>query len=254
MSIKILQVHQLEKTYVGKVNYTALNDVSFDLEQGDFAAIMGPSGSGKTTLLNCISTIDIPSGGEITVNGQQPHSLNDEKLAKFRRNELGFVFQDFNLVHTLTVRENILLPLTLDSVSVPEMERRLEQASSLLGIESLLPKRTFEISGGQAQRVAVARAIIHQPSLLLADEPTGNLDTKSAKDVMELFKSINRTLQTTILMVTHDPYVASFCNRVIFIKDGKLYNEIHRGNLQGNFYQNIMDTLTFLGGGRSDIQ
>ena len=254
MGMKILQVHQLEKIYVGKVNYTALNDVSFDLEQGDFAAIMGPSGSGKTTLLNCISTIDIPSGGEITVNGQHPHSLNDGELAKFRRNELGFVFQDFNLVHTLTVRENILLPLTLDSVPVPEMERRLEQATSLLGIESLLPKRSFEISGGQAQRVAVARAIIHQPSLLLADEPTGNLDTKSVKDVMELFKSINQTLQTTILMVTHDPYVASFCNRVIFIKDGKLYNEIHRGNHQGDFYQNIMDTLTFLGGGHSDIQ
>lgn len=252
--MKILQVRQLEKTYIGKVNYTALSSVTFDMEQGEFAAIMGPSGSGKTSLLNCISTIDIPTGGEITINGLHPHSLNDRKLAKFRRNELGFVFQDFNLVHTLTVKENILLPLTLDRVPLREMERRLEEVSTLLGIGALLKKRTFEISGGQAQRVAVARAIIHRPSLLLADEPTGNLDTKSVKDVMELFKYVNRTLQTTILMVTHDPYVASYCNRVIFIKDGKLYNEIGRGNHQGIFYQNIMDTLTFLGGGRSDIQ
>ncbi|MEK4760084.1 ABC transporter ATP-binding protein [Viridibacillus sp. FSL E2-0187] len=253
MNMKILQVDNLEKTYMGKVNFKALNSVTFDLEQGSFAAIMGPSGSGKTTLLNCISTIDLPTDGEITINGQHPHKLNDDNLAQFRRKELGFVFQDFNLVHTLSVKENILLPLVLDSLPVSEMEKRLEKVTSLLGIEQLLQKRTFEISGGQAQRIAIARAIIHQPSLLLADEPTGNLDTKSAKDVMELFKSINKTLQTTILMVTHDPYVASFCDRVIFIKDGNLYNQIHRGSKQGEFYQNIMDTLTFLGGGRNDI-
>ncbi|QOV12146.1 ABC transporter ATP-binding protein [Viridibacillus arvi] len=251
--MKILQVDNLEKTYMGKVNFKALNSVSFDLEQGSFAAIMGPSGSGKTTLLNCISTIDLPTDGEITINGQHPLKLNDDNLAQFRRKELGFVFQDFNLVHTLSVKENILLPLVLDSLPVSEMEKRLEKVTSLLGIEQLLQKRTFEISGGQAQRIAIARAIIHQPSLLLADEPTGNLDTKSAKDVMELFKSINKTLQTTILMVTHDPYVASFCDRVIFIKDGNLYNQINRGSKQGEFYQNIMDTLTFLGGGRNDI-
>ncbi|WP_304952544.1 ABC transporter ATP-binding protein [Viridibacillus arvi] len=253
MNMKILQVDNLEKTYMGKVNFKALNSVSFDLEQGSFAAIMGPSGSGKTTLLNCISTIDLPTDGEITINGQHPLKLNDDNLAQFRRKELGFVFQDFNLVHTLSVKENILLPLVLDSLPVSEMEKRLEKVTSLLGIEQLLQKRTFEISGGQAQRIAIARAIIHQPSLLLADEPTGNLDTKSAKDVMELFKSINKTLQTTILMVTHDPYVASFCDRVIFIKDGNLYNQINRGSKQGEFYQNIMDTLTFLGGGRNDI-
>ncbi|WP_243557765.1 ABC transporter ATP-binding protein [Priestia megaterium] len=251
--MNVLEVKQLEKIYIGKVNHTALNSVTFDIQQGDFVGIMGPSGSGKTTLLNCISTIDMPTGGELKVNGQSPHKLNDEELAEFRRRELGFVFQDFNLVDTLTIKENILLPMTLDSVPLPEMVNRLEKITNLLGIEHLLDKRTFEISGGQAQRAAIARAIIHQPSLLLADEPTGNLDTKSAKDVMKLFTSVNETLQTTILMVTHDPYVASFCNRIIFIKDGKLHNEIHRGDDRGNFYQSIIDTLSFLGGERGDI-
>ncbi|WP_027622952.1 ABC transporter ATP-binding protein [Clostridium lundense] len=252
--MSILEVKNLEKIYSGKINYTALNGISFGLEKGEFVAIMGPSGSGKTTLLNCVSTIDSPTGGEIIINNKKPHELNDDNLAKFRRQELGFVFQDFNLVNTLTVEENIILPLTLDSVSKRVMKDRLKTSSNLLGIEELLKKRTFEISGGQAQRVAIARSIIHEPSLLLADEPTGNLDSKAVKDVMELFVSINKKLNTTILMVTHDAYVASFCNRVIFIKDGKLYNEIHSGDNQSEFYGKIIDMLSFLGGGRSDIK
>lgn len=252
--MSILEVKQLEKIYCGKVNYTALNGVSFDLEKGEFVAIMGPSGSGKTTLLNCVSTIDCHTGGQIIVNGKEPHELNNDKLAKFRRQELGFVFQDFNLVNTLTVEENIILPLTLDSVPEKTMKTRLKNVAELLSIEDLLKKRTFEISGGQAQRVAIARAIIHEPSLLLADEPTGNLDSKAAKDVMELFESINKSLYTTILMVTHDAYVASFCSRVIFIKDGKLYNEIHCGDNKSEFYGKIIDMLSFLGGDRNDLK
>lgn len=254
MYMSILEVKKLEKIYSRKIKYTALNSVSFALEKGEFVAIMGPSGSGKTTLLNCVSTIDLPTGGEIIINSKKPHELNDDKLAKFRRQELGFVFQDFNLVNTLTVEENIILPLTLDSISKRTMKERLKSVTSLLGIENLLKKRTFEISGGQAQRVAIARAIIHEPSLLLADEPTGNLDSKAVKDVMEIFASINKTLDTTILMVTHDAYVASFCSRVIFIKDGKLYNEIHCGDNQSEFYEKIINMLSFLGGGRNDIK
>jgi len=179
--------------------------------------------------------------------------LNDDELAKFRRNELGFVFQDFNLVHTLTVEENILLPLALDSVDIKDMHKRLANVAQLLGIEGILKKRTFEISGGQKQRVAIARAVIHEPSLLLADEPTGNLDSKAVNDVMALLDSIHQTLNTAILMVTHDAYVASFAQRVVFIKDGSLYNEVRRGNNKQQFYQEIMDTLAFLGGGQHEI-
>ena len=252
--MNVLEIKDLSKIYIGKINFTALNNINFNLEQGEFVAIMGPSGSGKSTFLNCISTIDTPTKGEININGKAPHKLNDDELAKFRRQELGFVFQDFNLVNTLTVEENIILPLTLDSVPEKTMKERLNKATELLGISNLLKKRTFEISGGQAQRVAIARAIIHNPSILLADEPTGNLDSKAAKDVMKLFTTINQTLGTSILMVTHDPYVASFCKRVVFIKDGELYNEIHRGDSRVVFYKEIMDMLSFLGGGVDDFK
>ncbi|NLW41698.1 MAG: ABC transporter ATP-binding protein [Tissierellia bacterium] len=246
--MNILEVNNLSKTYLGKINYAALENIQFNLKEGEFVSIMGPSGSGKTTLLNCISTIDSPSSGEVLINGSDPHELNEEDLSKFRRRELGFVFQDFNLINTLTLRENIILPLVLDGEDLDVMEMRLDKISKLIGIDKILNKRTFEISGGQAQRVAIARALIHNPSLLLADEPTGNLDTKSGKDVMNLFTSINKDLSTSILMVTHDPYIASFCNRVIFIKDGKLYNEIHKGDNKGIFYKKIIDMLSFLGG------
>ncbi|MBU5426831.1 ABC transporter ATP-binding protein [Tissierella pigra] len=249
----VLQVKNLSKIYLGKINYTALERIEFNLKKGEFVGVMGPSGSGKTTLLNCVSTIDEPSTGEVLVNGKNPHKLGEEELSKFRRSELGFVFQDFNLVNTLTVKENIILPLVLDNIGLEIIEERLNKISKLLGIKEILNKRTFEISGGQAQRIAIARALIHNPSLLLADEPTGNLDTKAAKDVMKIFTAINEELNTSILMVTHDPYIASFCNRVIFIKDGNLYNEIHKGDNKSIFYKKIIDMLSFLGGNIDDI-
>ncbi|HDR8171194.1 TPA: ABC transporter ATP-binding protein [Bacillus thuringiensis] len=253
MSNTILNVKELQKDYTGEIIYKALKGIDFYLEKNEFVAVMGPSGSGKTTFLNCISTIDPPTKGLVTINSKNPYELNDTELAKFRRTELGFVFQDFNLVHTLTVEENILLPLTLDSVQATEMTKRLEKVTAFLGIKGILKKRTFEISGGQKQRVAIARAVIHEPGLLLADEPTGNLDSKAVNDVMTLFESINKNFNTAILMVTHDAYVASFAHRVIFIKDGILYNEVHRGNNKKEFYQEIMDTLTFLGGGQHEF-
>ncbi|MFJ7951655.1 ABC transporter ATP-binding protein [Lysinibacillus sp. NPDC096418] len=253
MSKTILHVNQLQKEYSGEIIYKALKGIDFQLGENEFVAVMGPSGSGKTTFLNCISTIDRPTSGVITINSKNPYELDDDELAKFRRNELGFVFQDFNLVHTLTVEENILLPLALDSIQANEMKKRLTDVVNFLGIEGILKKRTFEISGGQKQRVAIARAVIHEPSLLLADEPTGNLDSKAVNDVMSLFDSVNKTFKTSILMVTHDAYVASFAQRVVFIKDGILYNEVHRGNNKQQFYQEIMDTLAFLGGAQHEI-
>lgn len=253
MSDILLNIKKLQKEYTGEVTYKALKGIDFQLKSNEFVAVMGPSGSGKTTFLNCISTIDRPTSGSITINAKDPYTLNDEELARFRRSELGFVFQDFNLVHTLTVEENILLPLTLDAVDAKAMQNRLAEVVQFLGIKEILKKRTFEISGGQKQRVAIARAVIHEPNLLLADEPTGNLDSKAVNSVMTLFQSIHQAFQTSLLMVTHDAYVASFSERVIFIKDGVLYNEIHRGENKQQFYQEIMDTLTFLGGGQHEL-
>ena len=251
--MSILTTKHLGKVYEGKIPYTALKDINFSIEKGEFVAIMGPSGSGKSTLLNVISTIDHPTSGSVWVDGQDPHNMNDDQLAHFRRSTLGFVFQDFNLVHTLTVGENIMLPLTLEGVPAAEIRQRTAEVAALLGIERLLPKRTFEISGGQAQRTAVARAVVSNPSLLLADEPTGNLDSKATKDVMELFLMLNQTRQSTILMVTHDSFVASYCKRVLIIKDGTLYQEIiSNGNRQA-FQQKIVDAMSLLGGEPRDI-
>ncbi|WP_077735912.1 ABC transporter ATP-binding protein [Bacillus sonorensis] len=249
----MLHVKQASKIYEGKIAYRALTDINLTIEEGEFVGIMGPSGSGKTTLLNMIATIDEPTTGEILINGKNPHLLKKEKLAKFRRRELGFVFQDFNLLPTLTVEENIVLPLTLDGEKVKEMKRKAHALAEKLSITHIMKKRTFEISGGQAQRAAVARAMIHSPKLLLADEPTGNLDSKSSKDVMEMLESINRNEKTTMLLVTHDPQAASFCNRVVFIKDGKLYSEMSRGDNRQAFFQKILDTLSLLGGDAHDL-
>ncbi|TWM20819.1 ABC transporter ATP-binding protein [Bacillus licheniformis] len=249
----MLQVKQASKIYEGKIAYRALTDINLTIDKGEFVGIMGPSGSGKTTLLNMIATIDEPTTGEILISGQNPYVLKKEKLAKFRRRELGFVFQDFNLLPTLTVEENIVLPLTLDGEKVKEMKRRANELAEKLGITQIMKKRTYEISGGQAQRAAVARAMIHSPKLLLADEPTGNLDSKSSKDVMEMLESINRNEKATMMLVTHDPQAASYCNRVVFIKDGKLYSEINRGDNRQAFFQKILDTLSLLGGDANDL-
>ncbi|EHN14903.1 ABC transporter ATP-binding protein [Clostridium sporogenes] len=247
--MKILKVSNLKKVYGKKIIFSALDNISFNIDEGEFVGIMGPSGSGKTTLLNMISTVDKPTSGQITIKDKNPLTLKGEDLALFRRRELGFVFQDFNLLDTLTIGENIVLPLTLDGISIKEQDEKLTRVSKILGIENLLAKRTFEVSGGQAQRTAIARALIHDPSLLLADEPTGNLDSKASKTVMELFEKINKEEKVTTMMVTHDPLAASYCNRILFIKDGAIYNEIYKGDSRQQFYQEIIDVLALLGGG-----
>lgn len=249
----MLKLNKVSKIYEGKVAYRALTDINLEVEDGEFVAIMGPSGSGKTTLLNIISTNDTPTTGTVEIDGKNPHLLKKSALAKFRRNELGFIFQDFNLLHTLTVEENIVLPLTLDGARVKDMKEKAHQLAQSLGIEAIMKKRTYEISGGQAQRVAIARAMIHDPKLLLADEPTGNLDSKASKDVMNLLVSINEREKTSLLMVTHDPQAASYSDRVVFIRDGKLHSEIHRGESRQAFFQKIIDMLSLMGGDGHDF-
>ncbi|MBN3522381.1 ABC transporter ATP-binding protein [Paenibacillus apiarius] len=251
----VLKAEQLSKVYGtrGKMTYTALQDINLQVEKGEFVGIMGPSGSGKTTLLNILATIDSPTSGSVYINGTDPVKLSNRKLAHFRRRELGFVFQDFNLLDTLSIKENIIVPLVLDGVNTKEIERRLGDAVKWLGIEHILDKRTYEVSGGQKQRTAIARAVIHQPSLLLADELTGNLDSKSAKDVMMALEDLNENANRTILMVTHDAFAASFCKRIIFIKDGRLFSEIRRGANRQTFFQQILDSLSLLGGNFDDV-
>ncbi|MCM6881658.1 ABC transporter ATP-binding protein [Enterococcus italicus] len=244
----MLTVKNISKTYGEAMKYEALKEINFTIEDGEFVGIMGPSGSGKSTLLNILATIDNPTTGKVLLNDEDPHALNSEQVAQFRREKLGFVFQAFNLLPTLTVEENMVLPLTLSGESVRVMKQKVREIAPKLGIEQLLKKRTSEISGGQAQRVAVARAMIHHPQLILADEPTGNLDTKASKDVMRLFHQLNQEEKATLLMVTHDPLSASYCRRILFIKDGKLINDIHQTSTQEAFYQEIMQQLAKLEG------
>lgn len=239
--------------YEGKVTHRALNQLSFEVEKGEFLAVMGPSGSGKTTLLNLISTIDSLTAGEILIDGIDPHSLDKNEIALFRRNNLGFIFQDFNLLQMLTVEENMVLPLTLDYVATDEMARRVLELARKLGVESILHKRPNEISGGEAQRTAIGRALIHHPSLILADEPTGNLDSKASRDVLELLKNVSEDSGATIVMVTHDPIAASYCDRVLFIKDGEFFNEIYSDERRQTFYQKILNVLSLLGGNVNDL-
>ncbi|WP_339196026.1 ABC transporter ATP-binding protein [Solibacillus sp. FSL R5-0449] len=251
--MSILQIQDATKVYEGKVTKRALNQLSFEVEKGEFVAIMGPSGSGKTTLLNMVSMIDTLTSGEIIFNGMKPQKLNNEELAYFRRRQLGFVFQDFNLLPTLTVEENIILPLTIDEQPIAVMEERLKYLSELLDLTPILMKRPNEISGGQAQRTAIARALIHQPMLVLADEPTGNLDSNASREVLELLARMNKENDTTILMVTHDPIAASYCDRVIFIKDGEFFNEIYTDDRRQTFFQRILNVLSLLGGHVGDF-
>jgi putative ABC transport system ATP-binding protein len=249
----MLEVQQVSKIYEGNVTYRALTNIDLTIADGEFVGIMGPSGSGKTTLLNMIATVDAPTTGNILIGGKDIGKLDNHELAVFRRRELGFVFQDFNLLNTLTVEENIVLPLTLDGTRISEMKQKSREIAGKLGISSIMKKRTYEISGGQAQRTAIARAMIHSPKLLLADEPTGNLDSGAARDVMDLLETINRQQATTMMLVTHDALAASYCHRVVFIKDGRFYTEIHRGDNRQSFFQKIMDTLSLLGGYNHDV-
>ncbi len=251
--MEMLKIKNLSKVYNGKIAYQALSDINLTIDKGEFVGIMGPSGSGKSTLLNMVATIDLPTSGSLIINGKDPLRMKHNELALFRRQELGFIFQDFNLLPTLTVEENIVLPLTLDGKSVKEIDQKIKDVADKLDITSILKKRTYEISGGQAQRTAIARAIIHQPKMVLADEPTGNLDSKSSKSAMEMMERINKEDGTTMMMVTHDPIAASYTERVVFIKDGKLFNEIHRGDNRQAFFQKIIDVLSLLGGNASDL-
>ncbi|MDO3681126.1 ABC transporter ATP-binding protein [Paenibacillus ehimensis] len=246
--MSMVYVNGLNKVYPGNIATHALTDVHLTIEKGEFVGIMGPSGSGKTTLLHMVSTIGAPSSGSVLINGADPYQMKKDELAVFRRRQLGFVFQDFNLLDTLTIAENIVLPLTLDNKPLAEMEARLKQVADRLNISDILNKRSYEISGGQRQRTAIARAIVTSPALLLADEPTGSLDSNASRVVMESLESINRQERTTIMLVTHDPLAASYCSRIVFIKDGRLAAEIHRGDSRQTFFQKIIDTLSFWGG------
>nr|WP_285891269.1 ABC transporter ATP-binding protein [Paenibacillus pasadenensis] len=250
-----MEVNELGKIYStkGEVSYTALEGINLSVQTGEFVGIMGPSGSGKTTLLNLLATIDKPTSGSIKVRGIDPMRLNDNKLALFRRRELGFVFQDFNLLDTLSIKENIALPLVLEGKSPSAIEAAIAPIASLLGITAILEKRPYGVSGGQKQRAAIARAMVHEPALLLADELTGNLDSKSAKDVMGSLQDLNERLGATVLMVTHDPFSASYCKRIIFIKDGRFFSEIRRGDNRQAFFQQILDSLSVLGGNFDDV-
>lgn len=251
--MSILIVEEVTKVYEGKVAHLAINQLSFEVEKGEFLAVMGPSGSGKTTLLNIISTIDRPTSGSIIIEGTNPLHFPSNDLALFRRRQLGFVFQDFNLLPALTVEENMILPLTLDGQSVDVMKQRVKRIAERLDLTSILEKRISEISGGQAQRTAIGRALIHEPSIILADEPTGNLDSKAAKDVLEILSQVNKKSQTTIIMVTHDPVAASYCDRVLFIKDGEYFNEIYKDDRRQTFFQRILNVLSLLGGNVNDL-
>lgn len=250
----VLKIEKIEKYYGAKSGLTkALNNISFEVGGGEFTAIMGASGSGKTTLLNCISTIDRVTSGHIYVGDMEITKLKGAALNKFRREELGFIFQDFNLLDTLTSYENIALPLSIQNIPVKEIKERVKKAADQLGIKEVLAKYPYQMSGGQKQRVAAARAVITLPKLVLADEPTGALDSRSARQLLEVLNHLNTWFAATILMVTHDPFTASYAGRVLFIKDGKLFHELNRGNdTRKEFFEKIMDVITLLGGDVSD--
>ena len=251
----ILSVEKIEKYYGNKGNITkAIDNISFKVGEGEFVGIMGPSGSGKTTLLNCISTIDKVTTGNIIINDQDITRLKSKKLDKFRQNELGFIFQDFNLLDTLTAYENIALALTIKGEKTSKVDSKIKEVAKYLEIEKVLDKYPYQMSGGQKQRVASARAIVTEPSLILADEPTGALDSKSARLLLESLESLNEELSATILMVTHDAFTASYVHRILFIKDGKIFTEIVRGNdSRKEFFNRIMEVITMLGGDDNNV-
>ena len=255
MNETILQAVNIQKYYGGRENLTkAVDRISFQVQKGEFLGIMGASGSGKTTLLNCISTIDTVTGGHIYVEGRDITKLKGSELAAFRGQELGFIFQDFNLLDTLTARENIALPLSVSGTRPAEIERKVEQIAAALDISDVLGKFPYEMSGGQQQRVAAARAVVSDPAIVLADEPTGSLDSGSSRMLLNLISDLNRRLGATILMVTHDAFTASCCRRILFIKDGKLFHELRRGeDSRAEFFTKILQVVSELGGEQDDF-
>ncbi|RNL48440.1 ABC transporter ATP-binding protein [Paraeggerthella hongkongensis] len=246
----ILSVRQIQKVYGNRDSVThAINDISFDVMPGEFLGIMGPSGSGKTTLLNCVATIDTVTSGHILVDGRDITALRSRSLAKFRRDDLGFVFQDSNLLDTLTGFENIALALTVKGDPASTVKPKVEAVARTLGVLEVLGKYPYQMSGGQKQRVAAARAIVADPKIVLADEPTGALDSRSAQAMLDTLTMMNRDLDATIMMVTHDSFAASFAHRILFVKDGAVFNEIRRGDTaRSDFFARIMEVVTFLGG------
>ena len=252
---KILEVQNAEKYYGNKSNLTkAIDNISFSVDKGEFVGIMGASGSGKTTLLNCISTIDRVTAGHIVVANNDITRLRGNKLNKFRREELGFIFQDFNLLDTLTCYENIALALTIQKVNAKEIDKKVNDITEKLEIKQILKKYPYQVSGGQKQRVAICRAIVTNPKLILADEPTGSLDSKSARQLLDNFEYLNKRLQATILMVTHDAFTASYTNRILFIKDGKIFNELIKGtDTRKQFFEKIIEVQTLLGGDLNNV-
>lgn len=251
----ILRLEHIQKYYGNEGNITkAINDISFSVEAGDFLGIMGASGSGKTTLLNCISTIDTVSAGHIFLEGTDVTEINPKSLARFRRENLGFVFQDFNLLDTLTISENIALALAINKVPAESVEPRIREMAQKLNISDILHKYPYQVSGGQKQRCACARAMINNPKLLLADEPTGALDSHSAQMLLATIQSINEQLGTTILMVTHDAFTASYASRILFLRDGKIFMELRKGSESRSiFFNKILQVLTILGGGQGHV-
>lgn len=250
--MKILEVTHLKKIYVTHLSANqveAISDVTFSVDQGEYVAIMGESGSGKTTLLNLLASLDRPTSGEIILDGQNLSSVSDRHLAAYRRENLGFVFQDFNLLDTFTLQDNIFLPLVLSGKKIPEMKERLAPLAEILGISDILKKYPYEVSGGQKQRVAAARAFITNPKLILADEPTGALDSRATENLLQVFERMNQMGQT-ILMVTHSIRAASHAGRVLFMKDGVIYHQIYKGGRTNEeMYQEISNTLTLLSQG-----
>ena len=254
MNTPILEVCDIQKYYGNKGNITkAVNRISLSVGKGEFVGIMGASGSGKTTLLNCISTIDTVTSGKILVEGKDITALRGKQLSAFRRKKLGFIFQDFNLLDTLTAYANISLALSISGIKAKEIDQRVQGIAEALNITEVLENYPYQMSGGQQQRVAAARAMVTDPALVLADEPTGALDSRSSRMLLAMLEELNQKLSATILMVTHDPFTASYCRRILFIKDGKIFNEIHRGTgSRKDFFEEIMEVVSVLGGETSD--
>lgn len=251
-----LRLEHIQKYYGNQGNLTkAIDDISFSVNEGEFVSIMGASGSGKTTLLNCISTIDTVSAGHIYLDGNDVTEIKEKALARFRRENLGFIFQDFNLLDTLTISENIALALTINQVPVGEIEGKVEEMARALNIADILDRYPYQASGGQKQRCACARAIVNQPKLILADEPTGALDSHSSQMLLSTMQRINEQLGATILMVTHDAFSASYANRILFLRDGMIFTEIIKGtDSRKTFFEKILGVLTMLGGDQSDVR
>ncbi|TRM05905.1 ABC transporter ATP-binding protein [Staphylococcus hominis] len=250
----ILNVNHVSKIYGTKQKFKALHDINFSVDKGEFVAIMGPSGSGKTTLLNVISSIDSISDGTVDISGNEINQLSNKKLAQFRKKELGFIFQDYSVLPTLTVKENIMLPLSVQKMKKDEMEKNYQDITEALGIYDLSDKYPSEISGGQQQRTAAARAFVHQPSIIFADEPTGALDSKSAQDLLHRLEDMNKQFNSTIIMVTHDPSAASFAQRVIMLKDGDIHSDIYQqSKTKSAFYNEIIQLQSALGGVANDV-